>query len=191
MSLQYVYSIHDQDFIMPCPDPHVLEKLFEHEPENMEHVFGAETEDEFFLDTPTATVSSDQILKSINQLLLVLKTRKDIIPYTCRLQCSMLGGNSTSKGIGGIRLPGDEHHAYSIMCNMDTCKMKKWGEGSDGKGVCIEEQDVGHLKELETANMGTIKILKRRRRITLTSNLKDLSSFLQEQAPGVVTIRLV
>jgi hypothetical protein len=80
-------------------------------------------------------------------------------------------------GVSGIRLPGDDVHRYMIDARWpNECELVKMAV-EEGQGVIVERRDIRHLKEIETANMGTIKILKRRAASRLRVELESLKEF--------------
>jgi hypothetical protein len=90
-------------------------------------------------------------------------------------------------GISGIRLPGAAaDHVYTISCGPGRCDLVETSIGADGRGTDLRTLDLRSQKELETANLGRIRIHRRRARTRLPQQLQQLLAIIQAWPPGEV-----
>lgn len=80
--------------------------------------------------------------------------------------------------MSGIRMPGDEDHFYGIQVGLNECELLKIASDTTIPNRCTERLDIRHLQELETTNMGTLKIRKRRAASRLKAELQSIKAYL-------------
>jgi len=121
-------------------------------------------------------VKLERLRKAVEQIEMQLEEHSNALAWVYEFGNEK--GFISSWMMSGIRIPGDEDHFYGIQVGINECELLKIAVGSDGKGKTIEREDIRHLQELETANMGTIKIRKRRAASRLLPELKSIKAYL-------------
>jgi hypothetical protein len=90
-----------------------------------------------------------------------------------------------STGLGGIRMPGDENGYYCLEAGLGVCKLIRRPLDADPNDTeCEEETDIRDRTELVTANLGVIKLFRKKKRTRLKALFTDLIAFL-DQLEGV------
>lgn len=88
-------------------------------------------------------------------------------------------------GISGIRLPGAAaDRVYTIWCGPGQCDLVETALGADGRGTDVRTVDLRAEKELQTANMGRIRIHRRRAKTRLPQELERLLATVEAWPPG-------
>jgi hypothetical protein len=98
-------------------------------------------------------------------------------------------GQSFARGSGitGIRLPGaSDDRVYTIWCGPGQCDLVETAVGADGRGTELRTVDLRSEKDLQTANMGRIRIHRRRAKTRLPQELERLLAAVQLWPPGEV-----
>jgi hypothetical protein len=90
-------------------------------------------------------------------------------------------------GVSGIRLPGEPaDRVHTIWCGPGRCDMVETAIGPDGRGTEIGAVDIRGQHELQTANMGRIRIHRRRVKTQLPQELERLLAAVRGWPPGEV-----
>jgi hypothetical protein len=98
-------------------------------------------------------------------------------------------GQSFARGSGitGIRLPGAAaERVYTIWCGPGRCDLVEAAIGADGRGTDLRTEDLRGEKDLQTANMGRIRIHRRRAKTRLPQELERLLATVQSWPSGEV-----
>jgi hypothetical protein len=98
-------------------------------------------------------------------------------------------GQSFARGSGitGIRLPGaPADRVFTIWCGPGQCDLVETAVGADGRGTDLRTVDLRGEKDLQTANMGKIRIHRRRGKTRLPQQLERLLATAQSWPPGEV-----
>jgi hypothetical protein len=98
------------------------------------------------------------------------------------------GGSFTrGSGVSGIRLPGaPADRVYAIWCSPGRCDLVETAIGPDGRGTDVGCVDLRAQTEVQTANMGSIRIHRRKARTQLSQELGRLLTTVQGWPPGEV-----
>jgi len=83
-----------------------------------------------------------------------------------------IGGTS----MGGIRIGGE---LYAIVGGLGKCILEKIELYPSGRGKVVESQDIRGRCRIETDNLGTIRIIRRKRPLNLDKAMKALGEFLR------------
>ena len=87
----------------------------------------------------------------------------------------------STPGLGGIRMPGDETGFYSLEAGLGVCKLRRRPlETSPGEPIQWAEIDIRDRSELVTANLGVIKLFRKKKRTRLKALFTDLIAFLDQ-----------
>jgi hypothetical protein len=125
-----------------------------------------------------ASVKARDLLRAVEQL----RERPELFPYTYRVSTAFARGG----GISGIRLPGDDVHTYFGDARMSNeGELVKMAPREGGAGI-VERRDIRHVKEIETANMGTVKILRRRAASRLRAEMEAIKEFAAAAGDGEI-----
>ena len=90
-------------------------------------------------------------------------------------------------GISGIRLPGAaDNLVCAIWCGPGKCDLVETSIGPDGRGTDLRTVDLRNEKELQTANLGRIRIHRRRVKTQLLQELQNMLATVQAWPPGEV-----
>jgi hypothetical protein len=98
-------------------------------------------------------------------------------------------GQSFTRGSGlsGIRLPDTASDlVYAIWCGPGKCDLVETSIGADGRGKDLRTVDLRNQIELQTSNMGRIRIHRRRVKTQLLQELQRLLAAAQAWPPGDV-----
>ena len=88
-------------------------------------------------------------------------------------------------GVSGIRLPNaGSNLVYAIWCGPGKCDLVETSLGADGRGTDLRTLDLRNEKELQTANMGRIRIYRKRAKTKLPEELHRLLEAAQTWPPG-------
>lgn len=92
--------------------------------------------------------------------------------------------------MGGLRLPNDPDHWYTIRAGLNECQLEQLAVGPDGKGVFKGSRDIRNEKSFETTNMGTFLIRSRAAKSEIRPMLRDILAFVEnaEQPEIIKTI---
>ncbi|MHB1557647.1 MAG: hypothetical protein ACYC61_09225 [Isosphaeraceae bacterium] len=96
--------------------------------------------------------------------------------------------SSSSGGVSGIRMPGDDSCDYSMRAGLGVCKLERRAVDENGAGVVTEMIDCRDRTRLTTANCGDIVIKRRTMKLELPGLLKELHSRLVDQESGELTL---
>jgi hypothetical protein len=90
-------------------------------------------------------------------------------------------------GIGGIRLPGaPSDRVYTLWCGPGRCDVVETAVGPDGRGTDVGTVDLRGDRDVLTANMGRIRIHRRRTKTQLPHELERLQAAVQGWPPSEV-----
>jgi hypothetical protein len=90
-------------------------------------------------------------------------------------------------GLTGIRLPdAAADRVYTIWCGPGRCDLVEAALSADGRGTDVRTVDLRGEKALHTANMGRIRIHRRRSKTRLPQQLERLLAAVQAWPPGGV-----
>jgi len=110
--------------------------------------------------------------------------RQDHFPveYQCQVTAPPFSHSEPdSTKVGGIQMPGDESGFYTLEAGLGVCKLRRRPlEISPGDPVQWEEIDIRDRTELVTANLGVIKLFRKKKRTRLKTFLTDLIAFLDQ-----------
>jgi len=115
-------------------------------------------------------------------------TETDKLPYVYEHKIvdgpyAEMGGSGM---IGGIQIGGDGFY-YCIEGGLGKCLLKKQGRRPDGWGFDAEIRDIRDVETIQTDNMGTIKIYKKKKRTRVKDVLLQLKEFLSTNSDETVT----
>jgi predicted component of type VI protein secretion system len=78
-------------------------------------------------------------------------------------------------------MPGDENGVYWVEAGLGVCKLLRRPLDADPNDLkCGEEIDIRDRTELVTANLGVIKLFRKKKRTRLKALFTDLIAFLDE-----------
>jgi hypothetical protein len=87
----------------------------------------------------------------------------------------------STPGLGGIRMPGDESGFYCLEAGLGVCRLRRRPlDVSPDEPVHWEEIDIRDRTELVTANLGVIKLFRKKKRTRLKTLFTDLIAFLDQ-----------
>lgn len=115
-----------------------------------------------------------------------LAANADLLPATYQFKLErhpvegVPPGGFSSGGLGGIRLPNDADHVYSLWSGLNKLTLKKTAIGLDGNGEDVEERDLRGETEIVTESCGTIRFRRRAERTTLRRALRDIAVFAED-----------
>lgn len=90
-------------------------------------------------------------------------------------------------GVSGIRLPDKPaDHTYSLWCGPGKCDLEETVIGSNGRGTVGETLDIRSQEELQTANMGRIRIHRRPVKVPIVAEMKWLLEAVESWPTGQV-----
>jgi hypothetical protein len=90
-------------------------------------------------------------------------------------------------GFSGIRLPDKpSDHVYSLWCGPGKCDLEESTIGSNGRGTVVATLDIRGEEELQTANMGRIRIHRRPVKVPIVDEMKWLLAAVESWPAGKV-----
>jgi len=98
-------------------------------------------------------------------------------------------GRSFARGCGvsGLRLPGaPADRVYAVWCGPGRCDLVEMAIAPDGRGTEVGTVDLRAEKEVQTVNLGRIRIHRRKAKTQLREELERLLATLQKWPPGEV-----
>jgi hypothetical protein len=78
-----------------------------------------------------------------------------------------------------------------IKAGLDECRLEKTTRQPDGTVPYVEHRDLRNEQEIQTSNVGTVKIRKRRAKTSLRRGLAAIRSFLANLPEGAVVTKIV
>lgn len=153
-------------------DLEILHKLASDNPsvaKNIEVLFGSGD----MLDSNWRTQTVSELLRNIQELRVIVSNEASRLAHTYQTVVEIIKGHvvSGSGGIGGIRINGE---LYGLDAGLGRCDLQKVAP----TGGILEVRDARDLKEIQTDNMGTIKIKRRKRKTSLIQVLSEMETFL-------------
>lgn len=151
------------------------------------------------IDTPDhgveAQIGIKEVLEAIDKVVEWVRANPDKMPYTYQtklvgweLDGHKMDDQFSTGGYGGLQLPGDEKYYYGVSAGCNECKMTKHNPGiKPPANSVVEEIDIRDRKTIETSNMGTLHIRKRKARSKLVAELLRLRGFLDSQDAKMAT----
>jgi hypothetical protein len=128
------------------------------------------------------------LVQAVQTLLEKLDQEADKLPYLYEhaIIDGPYAGISGSGMISGIQIGGDGFY-YSIEGGLGRCLLKKQGRRPDGWGYDLEVRDIRDMTSIQTDNMGTIKISRKKKISHLKDSLIKLREFLSMHSDETVS----
>ncbi len=194
MGLDLIYKCDDRSLVIrfSTADWQTIDQLKSHLPDAI-----ATIADESDLGQE-ATVPLSALRDAIDRIESLLRDRPELLPYTYEFKCEsfVVNGqrietNFSTGGMSGLRLPGDEENWYSIQAGLDECRLDKMALQSDGTVRVVEQRDLRDEREVQTSNLGPIRIRKRRTKSSLRRGFAEIREFLADLQEGAAIMRVV
>lgn len=127
------------------------------------------------------------LLAAVDALLGRLEKEKDSLPYLYghTIVEGASAGVSGSGTISGITMNADGYY-YSLSGGLGRAVLESHAL-QDGKVIVLERKDVRHVRELQTDNLGRIKLWRKKKNTHLVRLLQELQQFLLRIGAGKVT----
>jgi hypothetical protein len=120
--------------------------------------------------------SREELLQAAREFEAVLERERVRFPYHYSYEMGI--GELHSKGsggVGGFHIDGKTH---SIWGGAGVCYLKEMGIGPDGRGYDVKKIDIREKKRIETDDFGTIKVFRRKLKLSIFESIQALISFL-------------
>jgi hypothetical protein len=90
-------------------------------------------------------------------------------------------------GLSGIRLPDKpSDHVYSLWCGPGKCELEETVIGMNGRGTVVATLDIRGEEELQTENMGRIRIHRKPVKAPIVDEMKWLLAAVESWPAGKV-----
>jgi hypothetical protein len=91
-----------------------------------------------------------------------------------------------SGGAGGFHIKGKIH---SVRAGPGRCYLNEMGIRPDGRGEVLNRIDIRNEKKIETDDYGTLRVFRRKLKLTLFETVPQLVSFLSRCDDEVIRVR--
>jgi hypothetical protein len=94
---------------------------------------------------------------------------------------------SRGNGVSGIRLPDKpSDHIYNLLCGPGKCDLEETVIGLNGRGTVVATVDIRGKEDLQTANMGRIRIHRKPIKAPIVDEMKWLLEAVESWPAGKV-----
>jgi hypothetical protein len=181
MSLQMLYKIEKQEYIIPIRMDEICDLMFKKYPDLSDVIYGTDEPDESSFDSPSATVSVSQLLDAADQLLDKFKSDKELKPYRYVFDCNEMmikGGDNLS----GLQVGDKSNRCYKLVCGINECKLIEFILDKNDKFIKYGEViDIRNWNIIETNDgFGNLHIRKIKAQSPIVNDLKKLKKFLEK-----------
>jgi hypothetical protein len=180
MGLDYVCRSGSKEFVwqFSAVDSDLLSLLAAARPKQGEIVLGVPDFGE------PKKVKRDKLRRAVADLQEELLERDHFpVEYQCLVTAEPFRHEEpcSTPGLGVIRMPGDQNSVYWVEAGLGVCKLIRRPLDADPSDLKREEEiDIRDRTELVTANLGVIKLFRKKKRTRLKTLFTDLIAFLDQ-----------